>query len=135
MSQFLRFFPSQCDRPPELKTLSWPDEVRPYYGNYICTQGEPLWAAGLDVKVLYIRGLLSQRAPPNGVGMEAFQPRPPEEARRALAWNPRGKIALFLGDPNDRGSSPRPEMRQVSQIAANACLEIGFGYEPSQVPA
>jgi glycosyltransferase involved in cell wall biosynthesis len=40
----------------------WPDEVRPYYGNYICTQGESLWRVGLDVDILYIRGLLSQRA-------------------------------------------------------------------------
>jgi glycosyltransferase involved in cell wall biosynthesis len=40
----------------------WPDETRPYFGNYICTQGESLWKLGLDVDVLYIRGLLSQRA-------------------------------------------------------------------------
>lgn len=66
MTEFLRFFPSKCDGPPELKTLwvtnMWPDEVRPYFGNYICTQGESLWTLGLDVDVLYIRGLLSQRA-------------------------------------------------------------------------
>jgi teichuronic acid biosynthesis glycosyltransferase TuaC len=66
MAELLRFFPSQSEGPPELKTLwftnMWPDEVRPYYGNYICTQGESLWAAGLDVDVLYLRGLLTQRA-------------------------------------------------------------------------
>lgn len=66
MSELTRFFPSQGSGPPELKTLwvtnMWPDEVRPYYGNYICSQGESLWAAGLDVDVLYIRGLLTQRA-------------------------------------------------------------------------
>jgi teichuronic acid biosynthesis glycosyltransferase TuaC len=65
-TEFLRFFPSQSEGPPELKTLwvtnMWPDETRPYYGNYICTQGESLWRLGLDVDVLYIRGLLSQRA-------------------------------------------------------------------------
>lgn len=64
--EYLRFFPSRSAGPAELKTLwvtnMWPDETRPYYGNYICTQAESLWRLGLDVDVLYIRGLLSQRA-------------------------------------------------------------------------
>lgn len=60
----LRFFPSPTDGPANLKTLwitnMWPDEVRPYFGNYIKTQCESLWSAGLDVDVLYIRGLLNK---------------------------------------------------------------------------
>jgi teichuronic acid biosynthesis glycosyltransferase TuaC len=240
MSEFLRFFPSQCDGPPELKTLwvtnMWPDEVRPYFGNYICTQGESLWAEGLDVDVLYIRGLLSQRAYfttlpavrrriqdpryrlvhvhyghtaavavtalrhplvisfcgedllgaprdrgntlkstieskvfrqlprladatitkshemelalpaklrarntvlPNGVDLEMFQPRSREEARRRLGWDTSGRVALFLGNPDDprkRVELAQEAMQRVSAQAPDARLEIGFGFEPSMVP-
>src|ERR1700712_2835060 len=66
MTEFLRFYPSESDGPPELKTLwitnMWPDEVRPYFGNYIKSQCESLWRLGLDVDVVYLRGLLSQKA-------------------------------------------------------------------------
>lgn len=66
MSDFLRFFSSPSSGPPELKTLwvtnMWPDEVRPYFGNYIKSQAQSLWDLGLDVDVLYIRGLLSKSA-------------------------------------------------------------------------
>lgn len=66
MSDFLRFFSSPNSGPAELKTLwvtnMWPDEVRPYFGNYIKSQAQSLWNLGLDVDVLYIRGLLSKSA-------------------------------------------------------------------------
>jgi teichuronic acid biosynthesis glycosyltransferase TuaC len=66
MDELTRFFPSPTSGPPELKTLwvtnMWPDEVRPYFGNYIKSQCESLWELGLDVDVLYIRGLLARTA-------------------------------------------------------------------------
>jgi teichuronic acid biosynthesis glycosyltransferase TuaC len=66
MAELTRFFPSPTAGPPELKTLwvtnMWPDEVRPYFGNYIKSQCDSLWELGLDVDVLYVRGLLTRTA-------------------------------------------------------------------------
>jgi teichuronic acid biosynthesis glycosyltransferase TuaC len=240
MSEFLRFFPSESTGPAELKTLwvtnMWPDEVRPYYGNYICSQAQSLWRLGLDVDVLYMRGLLSQRAYlttlpavrqrirdpryrvihvhyghtaamavtarrhplvisfcgedllgapraygntmkstiesavfrqlprfadatitkshemqlllpkklqmrntvlPNGVDTDVFAPGPRDEARRRLGWDLQGRVALFLGDPDDprkRVELARQAMERVVAAAPDTRLEIGFGIDPSMVP-
>lgn len=43
-------------------TNMWPDEVRPYYGTFIHSQGQSLRAAGVQVDVLYVRGYLTNKA-------------------------------------------------------------------------
>jgi glycosyltransferase involved in cell wall biosynthesis len=49
-------------------TNMWPDEERPWYGNFIKTQAESLERAGVELDVLPIRGYASKRAYAGAVG-------------------------------------------------------------------
>ena len=66
MTDLLRFFPTEDPEFPRPRVLwttnMWPDETRPYYGNFIKSQAESLRRVGLSVDVLYLRGLVGRRA-------------------------------------------------------------------------
>jgi teichuronic acid biosynthesis glycosyltransferase TuaC len=242
MTEFLQFFPSESLGPPELKTLwltnLWPDETKPHHGSFVYSQARSLWKLGLDVDVLYLRGLLGKRgyfttlravratvadpryrllhahsghagavavatrvrrrpliisylgddllktpnrrghtlrstvevaafrrlpyfaaatitksaemgralSPslrarnfvfPNGVDTDMFSPRSQVESRETLNWPPEGKVALFVGDPDNfrkRADLAQEAMRLVRVKAPDARLEIAAGVKPEMVP-
>lgn len=66
MTELLRFFPSERSEAAAPKVLwttnMWPDETRPYYGSFVRSQADSLAELGLDVDMLYLRGLVDRRA-------------------------------------------------------------------------
>jgi glycosyltransferase involved in cell wall biosynthesis len=75
---------------------------------------------------------------PNGVDLERFAPRPREQARAGLGWDPEGKVILFIGDPGD----PRKNVALAREAAEIVCredptvrLHVAWGIEAETVPA
>jgi glycosyltransferase involved in cell wall biosynthesis len=52
-------------------------------------------------RVLSSRLQLRNHVIPNGVDLDRFQPRDRDVARRKLGWSVEGRVALFLGNPDD----------------------------------
>lgn len=74
---------------------------------------------------------------PNGVDVEAFAPRPKDEARRLLGWSSDEKVVLFLGNPAD----PRKNIDLAQAAVALASrseerlrLHAAWGATPEEVP-
>lgn len=74
---------------------------------------------------------------PNGVDLDSFAPRPRDEARAQLGWDPSEPVMLFLGNPDD----PRKNVALAEAAAArvrgqvpNARLHVAWGVEPAEVP-
>jgi teichuronic acid biosynthesis glycosyltransferase TuaC len=241
MTPLFKFIPSESKGHSELKILwvtnFWPDEMRPYYGNYVRSQAQSLWDLGLDVDVCFVRGFVSKRAYfetlpevrrrmqdpryqlvhvhyghtaamavtamrhplvisfcgedllgaprergktlkstiesaifrhlprfadatitksremelalpeslrgrntvlPNGVDVEVFARGPQADARRAVGWELDGRVAMFLGDPEDprkRVELAHEAMQIVRERMPDARLEVAFGFNPEMVPA
>jgi teichuronic acid biosynthesis glycosyltransferase TuaC len=75
---------------------------------------------------------------PNGVNLDAFEPRPRAEARSALGWDQEEPVALFLGDPSDPRKNvalAQAAMSEVQKRVPNARLHIGWGSRPIDIPS
>jgi glycosyltransferase involved in cell wall biosynthesis len=74
---------------------------------------------------------------PNGVDVQRFAPRPRDEARAELGWDPDEPIALFVGDP----AIPRKNHKLAAEATAHAAaelsglrLQVAQGFTPAQIP-
>src|SRR4051812_5117240 len=72
---------------------------------------------------------------PNGVDVERFAPRPRDEARAELGWDPNEPIALFVGDPR----IPRKNYVLAEAATRHAAtklpglrLQVAQGFTPAQ---
>jgi glycosyltransferase involved in cell wall biosynthesis len=74
---------------------------------------------------------------PNGVNLEAFDPRPRTETRTTLGWDQDESVALFLGDPDDPRkniSLARAAIAEIQKTDTAVRLHVGWGVSPSEIP-